>query len=444
MALISTYDFEGQTPGANIANSGSWDVGSGTTPFTAESAAAVHGSIGGRISSATSYRAFGYNETSTTQTRVFDVYITPRVVSSNTYVMVLTDTGSTQRADVRINSAGTVSMRNVFSAVATSTVTLSMNTTYRFSWRISTSGQELRVYAGESATPLFTLTGALTSASHVRMAFGLVAASSGFSADYDTARIADDWLSPYEPWDAGAIFQWDSGYVPGTVDGTAPTVAGSNDVLVFDSSSTISSIFFTTPQTPQFTVRWYAEMPASWASASFSMFLSWAAGSFTSRINLSGTGSPGQYRLLRSGGVQVAASASNTLQTSTTYRFEYQVDGTNQTVRGAVFSLGSDTPLYDSGLISSTTTSTVSTRFYFGRGATGAAAPADLLDQRLSHIKGIGTVGAWIGRHASDVVTSTAPELLGIWNGSTVESAELLGVWDGTAIESLEVFDVSQ
>lgn len=200
MALISSFEFDDQTPDQAVSASPPWYLSTGgTETITALAAAAVHGPLGGRIASTSSYKAVYYRESQTTDARVIDFYIRPIAVPSNTFVARLID-GSTNRADVRINSAGTVAIRNAFVAVATSTATLALDgtVTYRFAWKVSTSGQELRVYVGESTTPLFTLSGALTDATHTDIGAGLTSTSEGFTADFDTIRIADDWLPPFD------------------------------------------------------------------------------------------------------------------------------------------------------------------------------------------------------------------------------------------------------
>lgn len=236
MTLLSTFDFEGQTAGANVAASSPWQMSSSSGVMTIASAAAVHGTVGGRINNTASYRAVGYVEAAGTATRVIDAYITPRAIPANAYVMALMD-GTTSRGDVRINTNGTVSIRNGVSAVATSTAVLDMNTPYRFAWRTSTSGQELRVYAGETSVPLFTLTGALTSNSHTTLFAGLTAASSGTALDVDTIRIADDWLTPVAPstplaTPTGFTFVASSGVVSITAEWGAVAGAATYDLQV--------------------------------------------------------------------------------------------------------------------------------------------------------------------------------------------------------------------
>ena len=203
---IATYNFEGQTNGQplNINNaSRPWASDSGDANLMiAASAAAVHGTLGGRVSSATSYRRLTYWETAqTTNTRVFDCYFTIRQLGASVaYIMRPRgiDDLADVSVDVRINLDRTVSIRNGTSAVATSVIALDLNTTYRFAYKVVPGQtQELRVYAGESTTPLLVLSGIVSGVGINRAYFGLCAASAGFSADLDTIRIADDWLAPY-------------------------------------------------------------------------------------------------------------------------------------------------------------------------------------------------------------------------------------------------------
>ena len=202
---IATYTFENQANGQPLnINSASrpWSADSGdATPMIAATAAAVHGTLGGRVSSATSYRRLSYWEAQTNNTRVFDCYFTVREMGASiVYIMSARgDGGGTSvTTDVRLNLDRTVSLRNNTSAVATSVTALSLNTTYRFAYKVvSGQTQELRVYVGESTTPLFVLSGVVSGSGVDRCIFGASTASAGFSIDLDTVRIADDWLTPY-------------------------------------------------------------------------------------------------------------------------------------------------------------------------------------------------------------------------------------------------------
>lgn len=197
MTGLATFDFDSQTSGSPVTASSPWTK-TGATVMTASPAAAVHGVLGGRITAPTSLCALEWAEAQTTATRVLDFYITPHTIPGATYIAALAD-GATSRAGFRINDAGTVSIRNATIAVATSAIALTFGEAYRFSWRVSTSGQELRVYEGESDAPLFTLTGAVTDATHTKLIVGMTSLSSGAALDLDTIRVADDWLTPVSP-----------------------------------------------------------------------------------------------------------------------------------------------------------------------------------------------------------------------------------------------------
>lgn len=201
MALLPNglFDFETQTPDALVAPTGPWELRGTTEPIIASAAAAMHGTLGGRISAATASRTINRNETQTTATRCISAYIKPKAVAANAVFFTAHD-DSTARADARINTNHTVTLRNVASAVATSTFVLDMDVDfYRFDWLLSTLGQEMRCFEGESTEPVFSLAGALTSNQITRMGVGLGAVSAGFSMDFDTIRVGDDWFAPVNP-----------------------------------------------------------------------------------------------------------------------------------------------------------------------------------------------------------------------------------------------------
>lgn len=227
MTLLATLDFDDQTPGQPVSVSLPWNLSTaGTAPVIALAESAIHGALGARVSSTDSYRGIYYKEAQTSDTRVIDFYMRPMFVLSNTFVAKVID-GSTSRAEIRLNSNGTVSIRDGWTSVDTSTETLALNgsAVYRFAWMISTSGQELRVYAGESTTPLFTLAGSLADASHTDIGAGLTSTPEGFTADYDTIRVADDWLPPFgaaeEPLATPANFTFAASSTPGVAEITA-------------------------------------------------------------------------------------------------------------------------------------------------------------------------------------------------------------------------------
>ncbi len=231
------------------------------------------------------------------------------------------------------------------------------------------------------------------------------------------------------------LCEWDGGTLP-TIVGAAPTVSG--DTMTFAAGSDANHAAWSFTAAAQVTARWYAAIPASWASASWT--LAELAGSpLTARINLSGSGSPGQARLVNGAGSQVANSPGSTVALTTLYRVEVQVDRTAATSRLAVFPLLSDTALYDSGAIATSTGTTDPTLLRIGRVSAGVT----VADLAISRIKAVDSVGSWIGRHPAD--TAGDPGTLGIWDGTAIQDLEILGVWDGTSsilpAEALGVWD---
>ena len=199
MGQLAIYSFDTDTPNANISPSSPW-VKAGATPMTALAAAAVHGSLGGRITAPTSLCTLSWVNPggSGTTTHVIDCYVRPRAVPGNLYIFSLAD-GATSRGSVRIQADGLMALRDGMTAVATSSTPIAIDGSqvYRMAWMVNTSGQELRVYEGEGITPLLTLTGALTNAAHKTLIAGLTSNLADAAVDIDTVRIADEWLPPF-------------------------------------------------------------------------------------------------------------------------------------------------------------------------------------------------------------------------------------------------------
>lgn len=199
MAILSLLDFDSMTAGAAPSGLPSAWTNQGTAEdFTISAAAADHGALGARLSAPTSYRRFVYTMNSTTSQRVLSAYFNLRTYTNLLYIGEAVS-GINNVANWRVNANGTVAIRNGSTAVATSSAVLSTNTWYRSEWMTNAGAatQELRIYAGETTTPLLTLTGALTSSDQTGFYIGLVAASTGSSVDIDTVQIADDWTGPF-------------------------------------------------------------------------------------------------------------------------------------------------------------------------------------------------------------------------------------------------------
>lgn len=197
MALLSTLDFEDQTAGTDLAPTvPGWSI-VGAKP-TATTTSAVHGALGGYYADTGSFSLVQYDGIPALSTAVLDFYYTPHVLSADTFIGAFYE-ASPLAAQLRHNSSGTISIRNGYAVVATTSTTFPVGGTYRLSWRGGAAGQELRVYLGEDDTPAETISGALTKTSITRATVGPVAAVTGSSFSFDTIRVANDWLPPFAP-----------------------------------------------------------------------------------------------------------------------------------------------------------------------------------------------------------------------------------------------------
>lgn len=231
------------------------------------------------------------------------------------------------------------------------------------------------------------------------------------------------------------IVEWDGGALPQYIAPTTPTVDG--EYMVFDAASDSSFAVWPGLSLPRYSARAYVTLPSAWTTTSYSLIRSQTSGVITSRLNVGGSGAPGQIRALRNGGVQVAQSSNGLVTTGGHYRLEMQADWGAQTLRVGVFPLASDTPLWDSGVLAGMDVGAANfTQFNIGA-ATGAMFHESI---RVGRILVTDGVGPWLGRHASDTLTPPGgPEVFGVWNGSDVEEAEILGLWNGSTIEPVEV-----
>lgn len=209
MTILGTLDFDGYAEGAPVNDLTLPWFSFGSTAPVAAAAAAVHGDRGAQIGGVTTAVRFEWREAQSTDTRVISAYF--RIVTaggSATYFGSLLDT-TTNRGDWRINTDLTVTMRDSFTATGgTSPEALQVGVTYRYEWRTSTTGQELRIYEGESTTPYITRTGTLTNNQHTYITTGLVASPAGWAIDIDTVRVADDWVGPFAPTPPEPTSRW--------------------------------------------------------------------------------------------------------------------------------------------------------------------------------------------------------------------------------------------
>ena len=150
--------------------------------------------------------------------------------------------------------------------------------------------------------------------------------------------------------------QWDSGTLPTTVGSGVSLESNSSwnngPAIRFDQESGKSSqVRFEFTSRQNVAIRVYLQTPASWASGAEALVI--ARSSSTTNIGqavISGTGAPGQLRLLKADPATNAATSSNsTIINSTWYRFELLIDQINGRGRMGVFPLQCDVAVWDSG-----------------------------------------------------------------------------------------------
>lgn len=221
MATLSTLTFDGQSDGVDVTLPSGWST-VGVVPV-ADDAAALHGDRGARYASTATSGRMQY-DTGANQSGALWVQSYVRIgtlATANLYLGAVLSlaTGGALQGDWRVNTNGTVSIRDGSSLAAggnnTSSAALAAGTWYRADWMLNDTAniQELRIHAEEAATPLFTLSGAWSSTLTRVLSVGPnAAAASGANLDYDTVRISDAQLGAFAPpaapvggWQLGSI-----------------------------------------------------------------------------------------------------------------------------------------------------------------------------------------------------------------------------------------------
>lgn len=91
------------------------------------------------------------------------LYLTAIPAADTTFVEFSDAAGTTNRANIRVRSTGVLRLRNAANGtVVSGTVVLSINTLYRIEWQVdgaALGSYQLVLYAGNSVTPLETLSG---------------------------------------------------------------------------------------------------------------------------------------------------------------------------------------------------------------------------------------------------------------------------------------------
>jgi len=202
MTVIERLDFDSLSDG-DFTPESPWAIPGNAVAPTITSDAAIHGAKGARWATTSTYGYIYYGFGSAfTDKRVLSFYFNIRSFSSaNHYVATAYDSAFTDQGDWRINTGRTVSIRNGNTAVATSSTVVTTSTIYRAEWMVNpaTSSQELKIFEGESDSPIIDLTGTWSSTTTINWSWGPSVAAAGGAIDYDTIKIADDWTGPENP-----------------------------------------------------------------------------------------------------------------------------------------------------------------------------------------------------------------------------------------------------
>lgn len=229
MAVLAAQNFDAIPQGDPVTTTAiggapwsSWFTN--TTP-TAQSGSAAHGARGVRVLAANGPCRIAWDEAAeTTATRVHSYYFRlDNTVSANVMLGEIAAADATTLGGWRINPDLTVTIRDgtVATGGGPSVVALQQGLFYRSEWMTSTTGQELRIYEGESTVPIITLNGALTNNNHLTLTAGITAQPNGQSLSFDTVRIGDTWVgpagTPAEPLPTPANFSFNASTTPGVV-----------------------------------------------------------------------------------------------------------------------------------------------------------------------------------------------------------------------------------
>lgn len=167
----------------------------------------------------------------------------------------------------------------------------------------------------------------------------------------------------------------------------------------------------------------WAVLPA-WASAGWAIAtLRPSTTSVAATITLSGSGQPGQARLLRDGGLAVSTAPLHTLVAGGLYRFELLYDGPASRARLGVFSAQTATPIWETGW---QTHPTFSEQIEFVQ--LGRVTQAPVVDSFK--------IGRWYGSGVLPDEGATGSPWLGY--DAAVEGLPRDELWDGTQLLPLD------
>jgi hypothetical protein len=201
MALPALQTFDsgtnGQAASAFVSGSYSWFMAAGGTPATLQTAAAIHGALGLRFTDLTHAQSMTWSDGTARATSTFSWYMDIRTMPGTQVYLASVNDAAAKVADVRLNTDGTVTIRNLNAAVKTSTAALSAATVYRGEYTVDGATQSLSVFNGESASPLFTISGATNGNAVKFYNLGCIAAAGTGAIDFDTVQVTATPPGPF-------------------------------------------------------------------------------------------------------------------------------------------------------------------------------------------------------------------------------------------------------
>lgn len=217
MTLLTTLTFNTETEGeafpASLSSPWSHNTQAGETPATYTTAAALHSTRGVAWSDVSHYQNAQYDNATGIASMCNSFYFRLTTMpGAILYIGEIYDTTNARIAYLRINAAAagvsTMAVTNVNTATATTTGTVAVNTWYRVEHLVSGTTQELKVFLGDSATPIagMDVTGVANGNSCRYAGFGVMAASAaGGAIEIDYVRVADSFTGPFGNSAGGSI-----------------------------------------------------------------------------------------------------------------------------------------------------------------------------------------------------------------------------------------------
>ena len=203
MAVVLTEDFEGAANGATATTSNTAFTQNITATPTFDSSQFASGTRSIRINPVSTTESLTYSGASTASKSVRFYLRLTALPAATTYIANM-QASTTARAQIGINSDGTVRLRNGNTTlVATTTAAMSINTWYRLEWKCDggTSTQTIKLFSLHSTTPLDTQSGTFNTGAIDRFQLGVVA-NATLDAFFD-AVVLDDTVTDIGPADAG-------------------------------------------------------------------------------------------------------------------------------------------------------------------------------------------------------------------------------------------------